>query len=106
MNDPVSAVPSIWPLGHGCVMTSFAIPEGKPLFFFRAVRDELVGQPGQSATMDAWKACEGAPTLTLAFADRAAIKRLVCDLEELAAALPTEQPPAPQSTDDREDVTQ
>lgn len=84
VGEDVPLVPSIWPLGSGCVMTSHAIADGKALYFFRAVRDEFVGDPGVAAGFDIWDACEGAPTLTLAFADVAAIERLRDGLSELA----------------------
>lgn len=72
-------------------MTSHAIAEGNALFFFRAVRDEFVGAPGVAVGLDVWDACEGAPTLTLAFADVAAIERLRDGLDELAKAMSARQ---------------
>lgn len=68
-------------------MTTHAVVKGNALYFFRAVRDDLVGDPGATAGFDVWEACEGAPTLTLSFADVSAIERLRDGLSELAAAM-------------------
>jgi len=85
--EDVPLVPAIWPLGLGCVMTSYAMAENVPMFVFRAVRDDQVGTPGDAASFDTWDACAEAPTLTLAFADVAAIERLASSLSELAEAV-------------------
>ena len=81
------AVPAIWPLGHGTVLICHAVQGGKALFFLRAVRDELVGKAGETASLELWEALEDAPTLTLAFADADALDRCIASLEELRADL-------------------
>lgn len=85
-------VPAVWPLGHGCVLTSFAIAEGVPMFFMRAVSDDHVSEPGAMGTHDVWDSLADAPTLTLAFADLSAVERHIASVTELAAALRAQTP--------------
>jgi hypothetical protein len=84
---PSAQVPSLWPLGSGCVMTTHVASNEMALFLFRAVSDDLVGKAGEPAGWDAWEACAGAPTLALSFADAAAVRRLIDGLALLAQAM-------------------
>lgn len=77
-------VPAIWPLGHGCVMVSHAIVEDTPLFFLRAVPDNVVGRPGETATFETWDSLADSPTLTLAFAGIDALEAHIASLTALA----------------------
>lgn len=89
MSEVPHAVPSIWPLGQGVVLSSHALhPEGEGGFYFlRAVRDDLVGSAGEPSSFDVWDACAGAPTLALHFYDEAAVMRTIASLEDLRAAI-------------------
>lgn len=80
------SVPSCWPLGEGAVLTAGALAEGQSLFLLRAVSDDLIGIPGENASMDTWDKLEHAPTLTLSFKNEAAIKQHIAELESLLAS--------------------
>lgn len=82
-------VPAVWPLGEGVVLTSWAIEPTKRLglYLLRGVRDELVGEAGAPAGMTTWDACEGVPTLCLAFKDVAAVERHIEAMGDLAEAM-------------------
>ena len=76
--------PPIWPIGHGVVMVAHAIEQGMPLFFMRAMPDDLAGKPGDKSTHDVWHETSNAPTVTLAFADIGAIESHISALQALA----------------------
>lgn len=86
--------PSIWPLGHGVVMTAAGEEDFAGHLFFAAVPDEMIGEPGQAGDKRDFQSLmsSNGPRMIIRFADEAAIDAHIALCEQARSALSSTTP--------------